>query len=160
MSLTVRRPSIRRSVRRSIRRSIGGGLGLVLAAALFVACSGPGGTSGTSDSQGPGAAESPSPRAVRLVTTGRSAPGGFKARLAGTIGLTSGGCLSLDGRLLVAPEGAVVRSGVVEIPGYAPFRIGDEVVLEGGEADLGADEVSGGAECAPDRVEVVLVAAR
>ncbi|KAB2810688.1 hypothetical protein F9L07_01600 [Pimelobacter simplex] len=87
------------------------------------------------------------PEITLLTAPATTSAGGFKARLAGTVGLTDGGCVVVDGHLLVAPEGARVRGDVIEIPGYPGFRVGDHVVLGGGEAEAGTPGLPGTTQC-------------
>lgn len=135
------KPEVRRRAQWSRWR-----FGASLAALSLAACGGgdraPSATPTSSDGS-----SRPPPPITLLTAPATTSAGGFKARLAGTAGLTDGGCVVVDGHLLVAPEGARVRGDVVEIPGYPGFRVGDHVVLGGGEAEAGAPGLPGTTQC-------------
>src|SRR5690349_9632071 len=85
-------------------------------------------------------------RANESLASGPSAPvlltapagdGSFTAVVEGVLGLSQLGCITLDGRLLLAPYGSRVvdNSGSLDLASYGRFKIGDRVV--GGSGGVG-----------------------
>ncbi len=134
----------------------------MLAAAVLVVVA-VGALSGCRDDEGAtGAAADPSPRPTLLVNDD---PGGFfEAIVSGATGLNAQGCVTIGDRLVVAPEGSRVDDDAetVHLTGYAPFTLGDDVELGGGQEDLPVEDAHpedvACSEAGVDTVRVAVVA--
>lgn len=67
----------------------------------------------------------------------------FEALVTGTVGIGDRGCVTVDGRLLIAPAGSALSQDgtTVLLTGYDPVDLGATATFGGGEEDVPADDV-------------------
>lgn len=67
----------------------------------------------------------------------------FEALVSGTVGLDDRGCVTVDGRLLIAPAGSALSQDgtTVLLTGYDPVDLGSTATFGGGEEELPSDDV-------------------
>ncbi|WP_375001597.1 hypothetical protein [Aeromicrobium sp. CTD01-1L150] len=114
--------------------------------------------SGCGDEQEPAVVERDASPPTLLIN--EDADGAFLARVHGTTAVNDQGCITIDDRLLIAPEGSHLGNDgkTVELEGYAPFVIGDEVELGGGHEEVEPSKLTDQQrDCAPDGADLVHV---
>lgn len=132
-----------------------------LAAAVLVVVA-VGALAGCGDDEGATGAADPSPRPTLLVD--EDPDGSFEAIVSGATGLNAQGCVIIGDRLVVAPEGSRADDdgGTVHLAGYAPFTLGDDVELVGGQEELPVEDAHpehvACSELGVDTVRVAVVA--